>query len=334
MNNEKYSYISFLQIVGPIFVILGHSINGLKINGRWYVFSKEWIYIFHMPLFFLISGYLFSFRGFLKGRSYSRFMANKFKRLLIPYLFWNLLFAVPKCFLQAYIADDTPVNVLGLLKAFLYPRQNIWGHTWFLFGLFIVYSLSPVIEKILKRKNLILNFILLLVCIILYLLPIRTEFIALSDIHKDLLFFILGCLLGQMKKETFLSVMNEYRCFLIFGAVVTSVVFVAFYHNVIPFLFIPCTFILLGLLSIGTTVTELSKPLERVANDSFAIYILHWPVMIFVRIVMYQILGSNQWLTMAAMCIMGWIIPVTVVVLLRKIPSSKIKKPLKYILGV
>lgn len=108
----------------------------------------------------------------------------------------------------------------------------------------------------------------------------------------------------------------------------------AFYRNVIPFLFIPCTFILLALLSIGTTVTELSKPLERIANDSFAIYILHWPVMISVRIVMHQILGCNQWLTMVAMCIMGWIIPVTVVVLLRKIPNPKIKKPLKYILGV
>ena len=63
MEHERYPCISFLQVLGPILVILGHSANGLTVSAGWYAFTKEWIYLFHMPLFFLISGYLLAHRG-------------------------------------------------------------------------------------------------------------------------------------------------------------------------------------------------------------------------------------------------------------------------------
>lgn len=52
MEHERYPCISFLQVLGPILVILGHSANGLTVSAGWYAFTKEWIYLFHMPLFF------------------------------------------------------------------------------------------------------------------------------------------------------------------------------------------------------------------------------------------------------------------------------------------
>lgn len=51
-NRSRLFYISFLQVIGPLLVILGHSTNGMPQNDILQVF-KSWIYTFHMPLFSL-----------------------------------------------------------------------------------------------------------------------------------------------------------------------------------------------------------------------------------------------------------------------------------------
>ena len=132
MEHERYPCISFCRCSEDP-VILGHSANGLTVSAGWYAFTKEWIYLFHMPLFFLISGYLLAHRGYLHGRSYRTFVLEKSKRLLLPYLFWNLLFWVPKLLASAYIADAAPLSIPALLEDFAFPRRNIWG-AYLVFG--------------------------------------------------------------------------------------------------------------------------------------------------------------------------------------------------------
>lgn len=334
MLDKKITYISFLQVIGPIFVILGHSLNGLDTAGWWYVFSKEWIYLFHMPLFFLISGYLLSFKGFLHGRSYRGFMLGKTKRLLAPYLFWNLLFCVPKIMAQPYLSDSAPSNLWNMLKAFIFPRQNVWGHTWFLLGLFVIYALAPLFEKIFNFPNKQLHIGLVVFCIILYILPIQTEFLAFSDLHKDLLFFVLGCLLGKIPQEKFLQKMWQQRFLWMLCAVIASVAALIWYAPTKPFHFVPCAFILLSLLAMGCCIQNLPGFFQKLAESSFGIYILHWPVMLAVRIVLHQILGIGPALTAFAMIVLGWAVPLAVLAFLRRLPGGKIKKPLKYLLGV
>lgn len=334
MSDKKISYIGFMQIIGPIFVVLGHSLNGFESRGVWYVFSKEWIYLFHMPLFFLVSGYLLSFKGYLGKRSYSQFVFAKFKRLLIPYLVWNLLFWIPKFFAQNYISDSAPLNMAEVLKAFLFPRQNVWGHTWFLMGLFTVYLSAPLFQKIFQAKRLWISIGAIIVCIVLYILPIDTEFFALSDLHKDLLFFVIGCLLGQIETDTFAKRMKDYRIFFFIGAIVFSTLSLVWFEQTKPLHFIPCAFILLAFLSVFVSIKNLPVFLEKLSSYSFSIYITHWPVMITVRIVLYQILNCGVLLTAVSMSVLGYIIPILVIIMIRKLPLKRFKEPLKYLLGV
>ena len=334
MPDKRIQYISCLQILGPIFVVLGHSLNGLNSSGPWYVFSKQWIYIFHMPLFFLISGYLLSHKGFLRGRPYRNFIFDKFLRLIFPYLIWNLLFCIPKLIVQDYIVDSTPQNITDLLLAFLYPRQNIWGHTWFLLGLFVIYTISPLMEKLLLTKGNLSKILVITVCVILYMCPITTEFLAFSDLHNDLLFFVLGCVLGQIPKEKFCDVMKKQRVTFIVLAAIVSATSIIWYEQTKLFHFISCTLILLAFLSIGCGIENIPSICERLAGNSFAIYILHWPVMICVRIVMHQIMSCGIIPTAIGMSILGWGVPIVIVEIIRILPLKRLKKPLKYLLGV
>ena len=334
MSDKRIPYISFLQIIGPVYVILGHSINGINITGWWYVFSKEWIYIFHMPLFFFISGYLLSFRGYLKGHTYKEFILGKTMRLLVPYLFWNLLFYVPKVMAQAYISESVPSKFYDMLKIFVFPRQNVWGHTWFLVGLFVIYAMAPVFAKILTTKRMFINVVIIAICIVIYILPITTEFLALSDLHKDLLFFVIGCMLGQMSKDVFVYRLKKLRFVLIIFAVITSVITLLWYNYTKILHFIPCTCILLAFLSIAVGIKIMPKTFEKLAKNSFAIYILHWPVMIVARVILYQILNLGAIETVIAMSVLGWMVPILFVDSIRKLPWVKFKKPLTYLIGV
>lgn len=334
MKSNKITYISLLQIVGPLFVVLGHSINGLDCSGAWYVFSKEWIYIFHMPLFFLVSGYLMSYKNYLGQKSYGQFVWGKFKRLLIPYLVWNLIFWIPKFFAQTFIADEATLNIFDALKGFVFPRQNVWGHTWFLMGLFIVYLASPLFQKILHPKRTWVSICTIVGCVILYVLPIHTEFLALSDLHKDLLFFVIGCILGQIQVDKFVSKMRSLRFLFILGSIAFSAIALIWFEETKKLHFIPCLFILLALLSIFCSFERLSTFWENLASCSFSIYIMHWPVMIVVRIILNQIFNVSVPITATVMVILGYIIPIIVIMTIRALPFEKFKKMLKYLLGV
>ena len=52
MNNKRIEWLDIAKGIGILLVILGHCLN---INQR----SFHLIFTFHMPLFFLLSGYVF-----------------------------------------------------------------------------------------------------------------------------------------------------------------------------------------------------------------------------------------------------------------------------------
>ncbi len=331
MANKKIAYIGLLQIFGPIFVVLGHSLNGLDCNGAWYVFSKEWIYIFHMPLFFLVSGYLLAHKGYLREKSYGQFIFDKTKRLIFPWLFWNLLFFVPKLLFW----KDENVSLYG----FIAPRQNVWTHTWFLIALFILFLAAPLFKKILECPKLFVRVIAVIVCVGLYMFPIKilpfdTEILTVSDLHKDLLFFVIGCILGQVETEKFKASLKKYRIWLILGAIATSTVSLIWFEITKPMHFIPCAFVLGSFLSVFVSIEKIPVFVEKIASCSFGIYIMHWPVMIAVRTVFRQVLNANVPITASVMCVLGYLVPILVVIAIRALPFERIKKPLKYLLGV
>lgn len=78
--NTRQTWADNAKLIGIFFVILGH--NELANKG-----IENWILTFHMPLFFLLSGY------FVKGdpEPFRSWLAKYAKRLLVPYLFFHLV---------------------------------------------------------------------------------------------------------------------------------------------------------------------------------------------------------------------------------------------------
>lgn len=78
---DRKLYVDYIKAIGIILVILGH-INFANEP------VKEWIYSFHMPLFFFATG-LTTYKKTLN----KTFVINKIQSLMVPYFVWGLIYS-------------------------------------------------------------------------------------------------------------------------------------------------------------------------------------------------------------------------------------------------
>lgn len=76
-RSSRLTALDSLRGFGILLVVLGHASRSASL--------VSWIFSFHMPLFFIISGMLFHERQFLDS------FKKKVTRLLIPYLFFGIV---------------------------------------------------------------------------------------------------------------------------------------------------------------------------------------------------------------------------------------------------
>lgn len=81
-NQTRNNYISIAKAIGIILMVAGHSGCPALIN--------NFLYLFHMPLFFVCSGYFYQdIRDITKLKNY---YTRKIQGLYVPYLKWSLFF--------------------------------------------------------------------------------------------------------------------------------------------------------------------------------------------------------------------------------------------------
>lgn len=87
---QRLTYIDIARAIGILFVVLGH-INQFYRDSQGIEYSQIliFIYAFHMPLFFILSGILFSEKTF-RNLSFFDFLIKKVKGLVVPYLFLDI----------------------------------------------------------------------------------------------------------------------------------------------------------------------------------------------------------------------------------------------------
>jgi len=348
MALKRLYHISFLQVLGPILVIFGHSLNGifgraLSIGGlpqHWVLSpAKLYVYVFHMPLFFFISGYLLTYMTSLEKRSYTEFIKAKSLRLLFPYVALNLLFIVPKYFMVPYIADQVSLSVSYVVKALVFPRETILGHLWFLFALFMMFVISPFFYDAIRSKNWSKRIFITAISMVLYFYPVETDFFGFKDISENLFAFWGGMLLGAYPVNLVEKIFKEERLYsiLVGLVIVFSVAWFQDMSNNYLKLSV-CILMLLALLGMSFYVKINSVIFEKIAGFSFGIYIMHWPVMIFLRTVALNMLKFDNLTTVFVMLVGGFFIPVfilnTIKVFRAKLYKEGEGKWLYYLIGV
>lgn len=126
--------------IGIILVVLGHACSPASL------FTAQ----FHMPLFFVISGYLFDGRNSVKD-----FIKRKINSLYLPFIIWNILFI--GLTVLKNILTSTPTlgyAVKSVIKTLLTLDKHVHlGATWFLGALFVMSILYKLCDTYINPKK-------------------------------------------------------------------------------------------------------------------------------------------------------------------------------------
>ena len=134
LQTERIHWIDTLRAIAIILVVLGHT-PGIQ-N---YQQAVKYIYSFHIPLFFLISGILFNPK--LTENTFSQFLQSQFWALMVPYSAWGLLTYVPWVILARHHGSYPDLSPFKPLVGLVYGTgSGTWlihnGALWFLPCLF------------------------------------------------------------------------------------------------------------------------------------------------------------------------------------------------------
>lgn len=125
-------------------VVLGHTLQGLGHRGWWNTPSSrlliDFIYSFHMPAFFFVSGLLVS--GSMARRSTSGFLIDKVRTILYPYLLWIAIDAATEP-LTAGFRSTARISIVEYVQKALRGEQS-----WFLQCLFLLMVLSLLTRRL------------------------------------------------------------------------------------------------------------------------------------------------------------------------------------------
>lgn len=190
---KRLDYIDIAKGILIILVVIGHILTGES-------YIRSWIWTFHMPAFFVISGILINHSSFTK-KSLSEVFISLFQTCIIPYIVFEIIGALSCRITHLKIAN---------LNGYLYDSLTVQCNNivdWFLITLFIS---EIIVYFLLKLQNKKAEFIISILFLVFGVINFNTilcrSFIAT--------FFIILGYLG----EQFLTKGNKYVtsiCFLL-----------------------------------------------------------------------------------------------------------------------
>lgn len=156
-GETRNNTIQIMRGIAVTVVLLRHAIA--QVNTNAILDGVEQIIIcFHMPVFFVIAGYLFQ-KQFGKNQSNTKamFLIGKAKRLLLPYIFWTVLLwsgVQAACKLSPVILSKmteigfAPMSVGNLIYGLLTYQVYYTEHLWFIYVLFLLFAMNIFTQKV------------------------------------------------------------------------------------------------------------------------------------------------------------------------------------------
>ncbi|HMI66068.1 MAG TPA: acyltransferase [Cyclobacteriaceae bacterium] len=298
--NDYLSYkLKALSLVAIILVVFIHSYNveikfttGTLTGGTSHSvlfvenFLSKGIARIAVPLFYLISGFLFyvTFDFSLKG------VFNKYKKrikiLVIPYLFWSL-YGVLLFFLLQSIPQSKNFFTRELIKDYSFSQfldtlliNPITYQLWFIRDLIMLVVFSPLIGFLTKSSKGMWIFFLV---ILWYVAPKTFELFS----NESLLFFTVGGYLASEKSQPLLNEgISKYWLYFLIAWLVTVLLttYLLTFDRGGPVLnFLNNTGIVIGILAVWSLYDLVDRNQIRKYSAffaySFMIYVFHEPLL-------------------------------------------------------
>ena len=330
--------IDCLKGFATLLVVLGHIIDGYKNAGEFpdkmglMSAGYKIIYAFHMPLFFMISGYVFQMAYFKDGKAKP---GLKYQKLNIVVLFFEfgILFGLFKVLCGRFTNAD--VTLLDVALIWLKPISPYW-YLYLLFFYYIIFS-SSLFQA--KRSSAVIGAVCLILSLLSSLIPSQIgAYFEIKHFLYHLTFFWFGIMLqrGEFNKFKSLSVG-------IAGAVIAVVLMIALRNKASSYQYIPGANIIIAygislfLYDIFHTFFNKEAALRTnalsfIGRYSLEIYVLHCIFTAGNRVILPKMHIHGFWLSIVCNMVISTAVPIIIALVCKKLNIHKqIFQPVKYL---
>ena len=222
-SKNKVEWIDIMKGILILLMVLGHT----------YVAYKEFLYLFHMASFFMISGYCWNEKHSKDAKSVRQFIVQRIIRLYVPFVLINTayillnnvfinigIYSDSQMFLE--LTNDAPVKqvlaeyfsithiIKGIIRTLCFAggSARLCGATWFLSTLFMVSVFHCVFSWIIGRfkfNRVIVVSIVMLLCMIMTFIfdnSIISMMGAIERIPAAYVAYIIGILLRMLSNTS------------------------------------------------------------------------------------------------------------------------------------
>lgn len=202
-QTNKNLSIETLRGIAIILMVLGHVIGSTSDNGLKVADDSIWRFSYYafqyirMPLFTVISGFVYAYKPVSRFTSNSKFISGKINRLLIPLVVVATLF-----YLLQYVTPGTNSknDLNDIWRIYVYP----YAHFWFLQGMMIVFLIITVLENFKVLDTFKSAMLCLVIAALIFIaLPYKFNYFSLNRVPFLLTFFILGLSLKRFYESIF-----------------------------------------------------------------------------------------------------------------------------------
>jgi len=178
---------------GILLVVLGHCLDGLIASGffpatlLWPTLAVYAIYLFHMPLFFVISGFLASGKHRPPGATIARMLPT----IVYPYFLWSIVEGLVLVYLSKYTTSKVHLSSLYTI---------LWNPIipfWFLYALFLCHLGYLALRKLARWAQLAIAAALFTATYFFIHALVHAQLNIVFETARGFLYYILGAVAGS-----------------------------------------------------------------------------------------------------------------------------------------
>ena len=260
-TTKKINWLLILQGWAMLWVVIGHAPLRMDEMPGYVSCLYNFAYSFHMPLFILVSGYLFQLTRLskcaLSDRGgyisfYKTTVEDKLLRLGIPYLLFTVIAMGVKALFPGDMERQTDLSLHELLIAIVDPGKGPLGEMWFILTIFWYFFLAPVWHFFTEKKTRIVIF--MAIALFIHFVHPNSSFLCVRHVCYYAIFFYSGilickgCIVNKIIERKYwlmlfgllLYILSYYLQFplgVAFGAIVFSAGLAFMFDDKIPNLF-------------------------------------------------------------------------------------------------
>ena len=199
-GKKKINWLLILQGWAMLWVVIGHSFLGVAGEGpEWENALYHIAYSFHMPLFMLVSGWLFYLTRLADKNTprwtYWAIIKDKAVRLLLPGIVFSIIALALKVAFPGEMTRQVDLSLSGIAHSYLYPNDNPMRELWFIATLFWFFLLTPFWRWALERKWTMWTVMVAL--LVLHFVYPSVELLCIGRVFSYAIWFYLGLVISK-----------------------------------------------------------------------------------------------------------------------------------------